>query len=144
MVATAATLAGIGSASAAGPTYEIRANGKCWTPYGGGSGNGLDIVLWDCNGSPSQQLWWIDDRSRLRHGGKCILPYGGSSNNGANIVMWDCNDHPSQQWGANSRGELVTFANKCVIPYGGSPNNGANLVQWACTVDVIPAVLSKV
>ncbi|MFE0646953.1 RICIN domain-containing protein [Streptomyces sp. NPDC058877] len=144
LVATAATLSGIGSASAAGPTYEIRVNGKCWTPYGGGSGNGLNIVSWDCNGSTSQRLWWFDDSGRLRHGGKCILPYGGSSNSGANIVMWDCNGHPSQQWGFSSRGDLVTFVNKCVIPYGGSINNGANLIQWECAVEITPSALTEV
>ena len=77
----------------------LRVFNKCMDVTGGGTVNGTQIQLWDCNGTGAQEWRWRQ-QSRLvnPHSGRCLDVTGGGTGNGARLRLWDCNDAAAQAW----------------------------------------------
>jgi len=71
---------------------------KCLDVSGGSTENGSNIVLWDCNGAPSQG-WVVMADGTIRSAmdlTKCL--YAPNTDIGTQLQIWDCNGAPSQGW----------------------------------------------
>ncbi|HVJ89299.1 MAG TPA: RICIN domain-containing protein [Labilithrix sp.] len=71
---------------------------KCMAVSGGSTENGNKVVLWDCNGEPSQG-WGVMADGTIRSAmdlTKCL--HAPNTTNGTQLQIWDCNGEPSQSW----------------------------------------------
>ena len=69
--------------------------GKCMDATGGGTADGTQIQLWDCNGTGTQQWRWRE-QSRLVNpqSGRCLDVTGG----GTRLQLRGCNNTAAQAW----------------------------------------------
>jgi hypothetical protein len=89
--------------------YDLRVNGtnKCVDVAGVGTGDGVDLQLWDCLGSgQTNQHWKREPISGqpgwyaliARHSGKCADVKETKTNNGQRVWQWSCIWAGNQQW----------------------------------------------
>ena len=66
---------------------------------GGGSANGTQIQLWDCNGTGAQQWRWRRQNRLVNpQSSRCLDVTGGGSGDATRLQLWDCNDTAAQAW----------------------------------------------
>ena len=66
---------------------------------GGGTANGMQIQLWDYNGSGAQQWRWRNQKRLVNsQSGGCLDVSSGSTVDGTRLQIWDCNGTAAQAW----------------------------------------------
>ncbi len=81
-----------------GADGTIRALGKCMDLTSGGTANGTQVQLYDCNGTGAQK-WQASGGSLINpQSGRCLDATGPSSANGTRLQIWDCTGGANQKW----------------------------------------------
>ena len=76
---------------------SLRTLNRCLDIASGGTTNGTQIQLYDCNGSGAQQWQQRGDGSMYNPAsGRCLDSPAGSTANGARLEIWDCNGSSAQ------------------------------------------------
>ncbi len=107
-------------------------NNKCVDVPSSNFSDGVQVQMWNCNGSGAQR--WEATGGTLRTGNnKCLDVAWGSTANGAAIQIANCSGNAAQQWVLSAAGDLVNpQANKCIDIGGWNGNDGAKLNLWEC------------
>jgi hypothetical protein len=73
--------------------------GKCLDVVLGGTANGTQVQLWDCNGSDAQK-WSVTSAGVLvnRRSGRCLDDPDNRQRAGDLLRIWDCNTSTAQQF----------------------------------------------
>ncbi|SNS64441.1 streptogrisin C [Micrococcales bacterium KH10] len=105
---------------------------KCIDVPNSNFSDGVQLQLWNCNGTNAQR-WQFANDGTLRIGGKCMDARWAWTHNGTEVQLMNCNGHVAQKFTLNGAGDLVNLhANKCVDVEGWGTNNGAKLQLWEC------------
>ncbi len=105
---------------------------KCIDVPNSNGSDGVQLQLWDCNGTGAQ-AWTFPGDGTIRAFGLCMDVAWGSTANGAVIQLAHCSGNPAQQFVLSGAGDLVNpQSNKCVDVTGANPASGTKLVQWEC------------
>ncbi len=77
----------------------VRALGKCLDVRNGSRDNGVEVWLYQCNGTGAQ-VWEIraDRTWRNPQSGRCLTTNGGSSADGTRLMIWTCTGGSYQRW----------------------------------------------
>jgi len=115
------------------PANPIRnpQSGKCIDSAGGSGADGTAVVLYDCNGTASQD-WRYEGGVLIGKDGKCLDASGGSSADGTRLILWSCSGNANQQWKLNANGALTGSSGKCLDISGGGTVNGTRIQLWTC------------
>ncbi|MDC0711556.1 ricin-type beta-trefoil lectin domain protein [Stigmatella sp. ncwal1] len=114
-----------------GKAFVSRFNGRCIDVPNASFSDGIQLQMWDCNGTAAQQWTFVGNTVQI--GGKCLDVSGGATANGTAIQLWTCNGTAAQTFTLSGAGDLVSYlANKCVDISEGNPNLGAKLHLWEC------------
>jgi len=77
----------------------LRVVGKCMDVTGGGTANGTQIQLWECNGTGAQQWRWRNQNRLVNpQSGRCLDVTSGGTADGTRLQIWDCNGATAQAW----------------------------------------------
>ena len=77
----------------------IRALGKCMDIKNSSTSNGARIVLFTCNGSPSQQWVFTPARDIVNpQANKCLDVLDALTYDGVPLQIWECNGGAHQKW----------------------------------------------
>ena len=116
---------------AGGGTSIIRgtASNRCLDVVGAATGNGTQVVIWDCNGGRNQQSGPPPRATALVvYGTKCLDVNGASPSPGAKVQIWDCNGGANQQWNVGSNGTVTSVqTGLCLDANGGGTANGTTV-----------------
>jgi streptogrisin C len=105
---------------------------KCIDVPNASPAHGLQLQIWDCNGTNAQN-WTFPGDGTIRAFGYCMDVAWGSTANGAAIQLATCSGNPAQQFVLTGAGDLVNpQANKCVDVSGWNSASGTKLIQWEC------------
>ncbi|SEM97366.1 streptogrisin C [Stigmatella aurantiaca] len=120
-----------GGGSSGGKGFVSRLNGKCIDVPNSNFSDGVQLQMWDCNGTNAQKFTWVG--STLQIGGKCVDVANASTANGTPIQLVSCNGNRAQDFVLSGAGDLVSYlANKCVDIVGVNSASGAKLHLWDC------------
>ena len=115
-----------------GTSRIIGLAGKCIDVPNANGSDGVQLQIWDCNGT-NAQTWTFPGDGTIRAFGLCMDVAWGSIQNGAAIQLAHCSGNPAQQFVLTGAGDLVNpQANKCVDVSGANPASGTKLIQWEC------------
>jgi streptogrisin C len=116
-----------------GPTSRIIGfASKCIDVPNSNGVDGVQLQIWDCNGTGAQN-WTFPGDGTIRNFGLCMDVAWGSVANGAVIQLANCNGSPAQQFVLSGAGDLVNpQSNKCVDVSGWNSASGTKLLQWEC------------
>ncbi|WP_307867810.1 ricin-type beta-trefoil lectin domain protein [Umezawaea beigongshangensis] len=107
--------------------------GRCVDVPDSNASEGVQLQIWDCNGTGAQN-WTFASDGTVRALGMCMDVAWGSRDNGASIQLARCSGSPAQQFVLSAAGDLVNpQANKCVDVKDWINASGAKLHQWECT-----------
>jgi len=122
--------------------------GKCLDVAKGDTHNGANVVISECNGSPSQNWAWVGGegggpaRALLNtHSNKCLDAVGwrqGSfQGEGANVQIYDCNGRAADQWiespKEDEEGSIMHASINCLDDASWGKADGSNVLLWHCT-----------
>ncbi|WP_336215289.1 RICIN domain-containing protein [Nonomuraea sp. LPB2021202275-12-8] len=123
--------------------YRIKNDnsGLCLDVEGARTGNGAQVIQYQCNGNYNQ-LWYIsgDGSIKPRHVSsltRCLAIGKSSQANGADAILWDCLGSPGQKWGFYQLGGNVNkivnmnSQRKC-LAIGRSVVAKADAILWDC------------
>lgn len=115
-------------------------SGRCAAASGGATVDRTPIVLWDCNGRPTQAWVRRGDTLVNRGSGRCLDVVGASSTPGTPVQLWPCHGGRAQQWVARPDGGLVNpGSGVCLDATGEQTANGTRLQTWTCPGTAAPA-----
>ena len=120
---------------AGGGTSIIRgtASNRCLDVVGAATGNGTQVVIWDCNGGRNQVWTATAGKALVVYGTKCLDVNGASPSPGAKVQIWDCNGGANQQWNVGSNGTVTSVqTGLCLDANGGGTANGTTVTVWTC------------
>ncbi|MEU2286237.1 RICIN domain-containing protein [Streptomyces sp. NPDC013178] len=81
---------------------ELRVAGKCLAADGDGTTAGTKLILWTCNGKPSQKWWFRLDGSVInRSNGLAVDVTGWATANGSKVQLWTALGNATQRWSRN-------------------------------------------
>jgi O-glycosyl hydrolase len=108
-------------------------SGRCLDVPNQSQTNGIQVVIWDCNGGANQQWAQLSNGGLQVYGTKCLdLPNGGTAA-GSPVVISDCNGGTSQQWRVNTDGTIVGVqSGLCLDATGQGTANGTLVEIWTC------------
>jgi len=115
-------------------TTVIRGVGsnRCLDDPNSSTTNGVQLIIWDCNGGNNQR-WTYTGSRQLQVLGKCLDGANGQTSNGTKAVIGDCNGQPSQQWNINSDGSITSApSGLCLDVSGAATANNSLIVLWTC------------
>jgi hypothetical protein len=117
-------------------TGIVGLGGNCLDVSGGGTANGTNVQMWQCQDKNHNQDWILDN-SRIVWSGtnKCLDVAGGGTANGTKVQIWDCQaGNLNQKWvlDANFPGKIVWTGGKCLDVSGGGTANGIKVQAWDC------------
>jgi alpha-galactosidase len=118
-----------------GSTTTLRGVGsnRCLDDPNGSTTNGVQLVIWDCNGGANQQ-WTYTAGKQLQVLGKCLDAYNNQTSPGTKVEIWDCNGQTNQQWNLNSDGTVTGVQSGLCLDVAGAATANNTLVQlWTCT-----------
>lgn len=74
-------------------------SGVCMDAYGGGTGNGTQMVMWGCSGGGNQQ-WVLLPNDALYNpvSDRCLDDPGQNPADYTSLQLWDCNGSAAQVW----------------------------------------------
>jgi lysophospholipase L1-like esterase len=106
------------------------ASGRCLDVPNSSTTNGVQPIIYDCNGRTNQQ--WTFDGQTIRSLGKCLdSPTGATA--GAKAQLWDCTGGTNQRWNLNSNGTISNAqSGLCLDVYGNATANGTTVILWTC------------
>jgi streptogrisin C len=108
-------------------------NGKCVDVPNSNFSDGVQLQMWDCNGSGAQK-WNFVNGTLQTSNNKCMDVAWGSTADGAVVQIANCSGNAAQQWVLSAAGDLVNpQANKCLDITGWNGNSGALMELWTCT-----------
>ncbi|MFB9366485.1 ricin-type beta-trefoil lectin domain protein [Kitasatospora albolonga] len=107
---------------------------KCLDDLWGKTSNGNSIQIWDCNGTPAQQVSFIKDGA-VHLLGKCLDAGAGTA--GTPLKLWDCNGTGPQKFTLSADGSLKYTPNGsdsglCVDVPNGDTTPGTRLQLYSC------------
>ncbi|MEU6976899.1 MULTISPECIES: endo-1,4-beta-xylanase [unclassified Streptomyces] len=113
-----------------GPIKGV-ASGRCLDVPGGGTTDGTQLDLWDCNDRTNQQ-WTYTAAGELRvYGDKCLDAAG--TGNGAKVQIYSCWGGDNQKWRLNSDGTVVGVqSGLCLDAAAGGTANGTLIQLYSC------------
>lgn len=113
-----------------GPIKGV-ASGRCLDVPGGGTADGTQLDLWDCNNRTNQQ-WTFTAAGELRvYGDKCLDAAG--TGNGAKVQIYSCWGGDNQKWRLNSDGTIVGVqSGLCLDAAAGGTANGTLIQLYSC------------
>jgi beta-glucanase (GH16 family) len=77
----------------------LKTLGRCMDVTSGGTANGTQVQLYDCNGTGSQTWQARADGSLYNpQSGRCLDDPNASTTNGARLQIYDCNGSAAQTW----------------------------------------------
>jgi hypothetical protein len=137
-----ASAAGLGFAQGRPGTLRSLASGKCVDLPAGETGDGTELIQYDCHGGPNQQ-WRIESlgdagvRIISAMTGKCVGTKPRRSGGGAYVVKVACDGSLGELWSVRDDGNgyvLQNIASRlCIDVLGASNANGTKLLGWRCT-----------
>ncbi|TDC27183.1 hypothetical protein E1265_02510 [Streptomyces sp. 8K308] len=98
-------------------------------------GNGTELHLWDCNGTPRQQ-WTVASDGTLRVQGYCLSLAGGATADGTRVVLADCDPTQAiQRWRIEraARDIVNVVADRCLDVANANTSNGTPLQIANCS-----------
>ncbi len=109
---------------------------RCLDVSGGGTANGTNVQIHECNGTNSQR-WTMTSAGELRSAvasGMCLDVSGGGTANGTNVQIYQCNGTNAQQWTRTAAGELRSALgpNICLDVANAGTANGTNVQIYQC------------
>ncbi|MFV2099661.1 ricin-type beta-trefoil lectin domain protein [Micromonospora sp. LOL_024] len=104
---------------------------KCVDVPGGISADGVQLQLWQCNGSPAQQFTRGPNGS-LTALDRCMDVAWAAQDNGTKVQLADCNGGPAQIWVAEDGMVRNPHSGKCLDVRDWNADNGAPLQIWEC------------
>ena len=116
------------------PSTTVRGvgSGRCLDDPASNTTNGVQVVIWDCNGGANQQ-WAYTSANQLQVLGKCLAAENAGTTAGTKAVIWDCNGGASQQWLVNGDGTITGVqSGLCLDVTGASTANGSLVELWTC------------
>ena len=109
------------------------ASNRCLDDPNGSTTNGVQLVIWDCNGGTNQR-WTYTGSKQLQVLGKCLDAYNNQTSAGTKVEIWDCNGQANQQWNVNANGTITGVqSGLCLDVSGASTANNALVQLWTCT-----------
>lgn len=109
--------------------------GRCLDVAGGGTANGTQLQLHDCNSTGAQKFVTQADGSiRNPQSGRCVDSPGGATGNGTRLTIYDCNSTAAQKFAYNGGATpIIGPASKCVDVAGDDTGgNGAAVQLYDC------------
>lgn len=95
--------------------------------------NGVQLVIWDCNGGANQQWAQLSNGAFQVYGTKCLDARGHGTTPGTIVDIWDCNGGANQRWTFNADGTIVGVeSGLCLDVTGAATGNGALIEIWTC------------
>jgi hypothetical protein len=95
--------------------------------------NGVQLVIWDCNGGANQQWAQLANGAFQVYGTKCLDVRGQGTAPGTIVDIWDCNGGANQRWTFNADGTIVGVqSGLCLDVTGAATGNGALIEIWTC------------
>jgi len=95
--------------------------------------NGVQLVIWDCNGGANQQWTQLSNGAFQVYGTKCLDVRGQGTAPGTIVDIWDCNGGANQRWTFNADGTIVGVqSGLCLDVTGAATGNGALIEIWTC------------
>jgi hypothetical protein len=123
-------------------TLQSIASGKCADLPSGETGEGTELIQFDCHGGRNQQ-WTIESLGAVGWrilsvmSGKCLDTKARRSGGGAYVVEVSCDGSLSQLWSIRNDGNGYVLQNVasrlCLDVLGGSSASGTKLIAWRCT-----------
>ena len=110
-------------------------SGRCLDVPGGVTADGLQVQIWDCNGSAAQR--WTVPTSVLASGpvggvgSKCLDVRESRSADGTAVQTFGCNGTAAQAWSLHSD-QSARALGKCLDVAGGGVGNGTKVQLWSC------------
>jgi endo-1,4-beta-xylanase len=102
-------------------------SGRCVGVPNGGTTDGTQVVLWDCNGSTDQQ-WTATSAGELRvYGNKCLDAAGTA--NGAKVQIYSCWGGNNQKWTLKPDGTIVGVQSGLCLDAAGAGTGKSTLLQ---------------
>jgi lysophospholipase L1-like esterase len=107
------------------------ASGRCLDVANSNNANGVQPIIWDCNGGANQS--WTFNGQSIQALGKCLdAPVNAAA--GAKTQLWDCNGGTNQQWTLNNDGTIRgTRSGLCLDVDHNLTANGTPVLLWTCT-----------
>lgn len=107
------------------------ASGRCLDVPGSNTANGVQPIIWDCNGRPNQQ--WTVSGQAIQSLGKCLdAPTGATP--GSKVQLWACSGAANQRWSLNGNGTVSNpGSGLCLDVSGNATANGTPVILWSCT-----------
>jgi hypothetical protein len=113
---------------------------NCMDVSGGGTANGTQVQMWQCQAGNKNQAWTFDNGRIVWSGSgskteKCLDVAGGGTANGTKVQIWDCQiGNLNQRWAidVNFPGKIVWIGGKCLDVNGGGTTNGTKVQIWDC------------
>lgn len=131
-----ACLSVLGSFKICYATNIMGRGGNCLDVASGGTANGTNVQMWQCQTGNHNQDWTFDNGRIIWSGtNKCLDVSGGGTKNGTNVQIWDCQaGNLNQRWALNVNfpGKIVWAGGKCIDVSGGGTVNGTNAQIWDC------------
>jgi hypothetical protein len=115
-----------------GPLVGVASN-RCLDVPNQSQTNGVQLVIWDCNGGVNQQFAYTAAQELRVYGTKCLDVNGQSTSPGAKVQIWDCTGGNNQKWTMNADGTVVGVqSGLCLDVTSASTANGALIETWTC------------
>jgi hypothetical protein len=119
-------------ASKAGPIRSLL--GRCIDVSAANFVSGVQLQVWDCNGSNAQHWFRPSSTELLQTSNNLCMDASGNVGAGGAVILKTCNANlDSQKWihdGRNLRPKYNTGL--CLNIQGGTSVNGAKLIVWPC------------
>jgi hypothetical protein len=107
------------------------ASGRCLDDPNGSTTNGVQLIIWSCNGGTNQAF--TQSGNTLQILGKCVDAYGAGTANGTRIILWTCNGAANQQWTFRTDGSIAGVqSGRCLSPVNGGTADGTQIVLFDC------------
>ncbi|MEV7232085.1 ricin-type beta-trefoil lectin domain protein [Polymorphospora sp. NPDC051019] len=115
-------------------TFSLRGagSGRCLDVLGGAPTDGVQAVIWDCNGGITQII--TSTSGQLRIGGKCLDAENNGTADGTRVILWTCGTGTNQHWTLQSDGTVRgTQSGKCLDVNQAATANNSTVILWTCT-----------
>ena len=112
----------------------VGSSGSCVGILHGATDDGTPMILFHCDGSPTQN-WVISNGTISGTNGICLDIMGSAPKDGAQIIVVQCNGRTSQKWQV-ANGQIVGLGGKCLDVQGGASDDRTPLVLKTCAPGV--------
>ncbi|HKE17574.1 MAG TPA: RICIN domain-containing protein [Kofleriaceae bacterium] len=108
-------------------------SGRCLDVPNQSTANGVQPVIWDCNGGANQQWTQLPGGALQVYGTKCLDVLDHNTAPGSAVAIWDCTGGANQRWTFNADGTIVgAESGLCLDVNGQGTANGTRVQIWTC------------